>query len=69
MTATTSPKLLIRRRLGLVLLLALPLLAYTAVQYQQALARERAAELAAYCAEPATGAFALRLACIARRDQ
>ncbi|MNP53183.1 hypothetical protein D3C76_1476340 [compost metagenome] len=69
MTATTPPKRPIRRPLGFVLLLALPLLAYAAVQYQQAAAREQAAELAAYCAEPASGSFSLKLACIPRRDQ
>ena len=68
MTATT-PKRPIRRRLGFALVLALPLLAYAAVQYQQHRASEQAAELAAYCAEPATGAFSLKLACIPRRDQ
>lgn len=69
MTTGIAPKHSIRRRLGFVLLLALPLLAYAAVQYQQDRARAQAAELAAYCAEPATGAFSLKLACIPRRDQ
>lgn len=64
-----TPKCSLRRRLGLALLLILPLLAYAAVQYQQAASREQAAELAAYCAEPATGSFSLKLACIPRRDQ
>lgn len=66
---TTTPKRPIRRRLGFALALALPLLAYAVVQYQQRAARDQAAELAAFCAEPATGGFALKLACIPRRDR
>lgn len=69
MRTTTPLKRPIRRRLGFALVLALPLLAYAGVQYQQRVARDQAAELAAFCAEPATGAFSLKLACIPRRDQ
>jgi hypothetical protein len=70
MTTTNTPARSITRRLGFALLVVgLPLLAIAAVQYQERAARERAAELAAFCAEPTTGSFSMKLACIPRRDQ
>jgi hypothetical protein len=64
-----APKTSRRRWMGLALLLVLPLLTYAAAHYQQSAAREHAAELEAYCAEPATVTFSLKLACVPRRDQ
>jgi len=61
-----APKQSSRRFQGAALLLALSLLAYALVQHQQAVTREQAAELDAYCSEPATGEFSLKLACVPR---
>lgn len=65
----TGKKRIFAGRRGVALALAIALAAVLAVKYQQDAARAQAAELAEFCAKPATSAFSLKLACVSHAAQ